>query len=304
LWGLPNLERLHAVRAWRERFALVHTAALNPRNLAIAAYSKLRGMGGTRFLTTLNLQPDPGMGQRDWRCYRVAARLADAWCAVSEAVAVRPRGEFRGRFLGVIPNGFDPGYFDPSLVTDNDLPGGVADAGRFVLYLSALEPRKHPEFLVAMARANPDVRFVGAGWEHPFHAAAYLDAVRSLPNLRWLGHVDRRVTRALLGRAAVLAFPSEREGLPLTVIEALGMGVPVIAQPKSSLPELVRDGEEGRLIDIACLDEWQSAIRDCMAWDRERRASFAARTRARMCEEYSWEAVGRAYGPVYRKLSE
>ena len=70
LWALPNLQRLQPSRAWRERFDLVHTAALNPRNLAIAAYSKLRGAGHTRFLTTLNLEPDPAMGARDWRCYR------------------------------------------------------------------------------------------------------------------------------------------------------------------------------------------------------------------------------------------
>ena len=302
MWRLPNLRCLKPATAWRERFDLVHTAALNPRNLAIAAYSKVRGWGGTKFLTTLNLEPDPAMGACDWRCYRVAARLADGWCAVSEAVAGRPRREFRGEFLGVIPNGFDPDFFDPAAVGAADLPPDLSEGGPFALFLSALEPRKHPEFLVSLARDNPDVRFVAAGWEHPVHAAKYLPSLRSLANLRWLGHVDRQVIRGLLARAAVLLFPSEREGLPLTVIEALGMGLPVIAQPKSSLPEVVRDGEDGRLLDIADAGAWQAALRGYLGWDEAERAEFRARVRPRMCESYSWESVGRAYGPVYRNL--
>ncbi|MFD0892784.1 glycosyltransferase family 4 protein [Luteolibacter ambystomatis] len=299
-WALPNVRAAGQMKLTATRFDGVHTASITPHNLAAAVASKVRSVGACRFLTTINLEVGPGDG-KDWTLLQVAERLADAFVSVSRAAGQGVAERCAGRYHGVIPNGFDAAYFDPAIEDDAILSAEVRDLGPFALYVGALEPRKHPEFVVELARAHPGIPFVGAGYVHPL-GRHFEPMVKSVPNLRWLGHVDRRMIRALLRRAAVFLFPSEREGLALSVIEALGMGVPVIAQPKSSMPELIRDGVNGRLIDIREPAAWSDALQSFIRSSGASRATTAAAIRADALECYSWESIGRQYGDLYRRL--
>jgi glycosyltransferase involved in cell wall biosynthesis len=296
-WALPQVQRINPFKAALKRYDLVHTASLNPRNLSIAQYAKLRGYKHTKFLTTLNLEYDDGMGSRDWNCYRRALKLADFFVAVSEAVGKRSSVDFPGRFCGVIPNGFDTDFFDPSL--DICYPCFLRENSKpYVLWVSALEPRKNPAFLVALAKLMPDVNFVAAGWEHPFHAHHFLPPFKNTPNIEWVGHVDQIQLRSLLHYAKVMVFPSEREGLPLSVIEAHGMGLPVIAQPLSSLPEIVIDQVNGRLISISDIHNWVIAIRHFMTTD------FVCKNiiRDTAVNRFQWSSIGEQYRMLYNSI--
>jgi len=51
-----------------------------------------------------------------------------------------------------------------------------------------------------------------------------------------------------LARARCVVIPSEFEGLPNTAVEALAAGLPIVARPVGDLPDLVREGETGRLV--------------------------------------------------------
>ena len=58
----------------------------------------------------------------------------------------------------------------------------------------------------------------------------------------------RHDARALLGAADVVVQPSDWEGLPLVVLEAMGAGRPVVAARSPGLRELLRDGQDGLLV--------------------------------------------------------
>lgn len=299
-WALPNVRAASQVALATTRFDGVHSASITTHNLAAAMAAKLRSAGACQFLNTVNLEVGPGDG-KDWTLLRAAERLADAFVSVSGAAGQGVAERCADRYHGVIPNGFDAAYFDPGIEDDMVLPEQVRELGPFALYVGALEPRKHPEFVVELAKAHPGMPFVGAGYVHPL-GRHFEPMVKSVPNLHWLGHVDRRVIRALLRRAAVFLFPSEREGLALSVIEALGMGVPVIAQPKSSMPELIHDGINGRLIDLREPAAWSAALQSYMKDSGSSRAASAASIRADALKRYSWESIGRQYGDLYRRL--
>lgn len=296
-WALPQVQRINPFKAALKRYDLVHTASLNPRNLSIAQYAKLRGYKHTKFLTTLNLEYDARIDARDWNCYRRALKLADFFVAVSEAVGKRSSVDFPGRFCGVIPNGFDKDFFDPSL--DISYPCFLKENSKpYVLWVSALEPRKNPAFLVALAKLMPDVNFVAAGWEHPFHAHHFLPLFKNTPNIEWVGHVDQIQLRSLLRYAKVMVFPSEREGLPLSVIEAHGMGLPVIAQPLSSLPEIVVDQVNGRLIPICDINTWVLTISNYLT------SSIVDKycIRHAAVNKFEWSSVGAQYLKLYNEI--
>jgi len=301
-WNLPNVHQASQFQLAATRFDGVHTASITAHNQAAVVAAKLRNPGRCSYLATINLQVGPADG-KDWTLLRTAEKLADGFVAVSKAAGDGVSRRCPDRYHGEIPNGFDPTYYDPEIEDDAILPPVIRDLppGGFPLYVGALEPRKHPEFVVELARRHPGIVFVGAGYVHP-DGRHFEPMVKSLPNLIWLGHVDRRMIRALLKRAGVLLFPSEREGLALSVIEALGMGLPVIGQPKSSMPELVADGINGRLIDIADLDGWSEALLFQLGIGDEARKIHAAGFREEAIKRFSWTSIGRKYGEIYRAV--
>ncbi len=86
---------------------------------------------------------------------------------------------------------------------------------------------------------------------------------------------------ALLARARLFVLPSRSEGIPLTALEAMACGLPVVATRVGGLPEVVDDGVTGLLVppaDPAALAEAMVAI-----WndpDRGDRMGHAGRLRA------------------------
>jgi glycosyltransferase involved in cell wall biosynthesis len=301
-WALPNIVQAPQSKLALMRFDLVHTASITVHNQAAVVMAKARSRQNCQYLATINLQVGPKDG-KDWPLLRSAEILADAMVAVSEAAAAGSRGRVGNRFHGVIPNGFDATYHDPAIEDEEVLPASVRalPRGSFALYVGALEPRKHPEYIVELARRHPDMIFVGAGYVHPL-GHHFVPMVHSLPNLLWLGHVDRRCIRALFRHAGVMLFPSEREGLALSVIEAMGMGLPVIGQPKSSMPELIQPGINGALHDISEHQAWSDSLRSYLQWSTAEREAFRERTRADIVARYDWPVIGRQYGKIYQQL--
>lgn len=141
----------------------------------------------------------------------------------------------------VVPPGLDPPAQQP------------ATAGRkapYVLALGAVEPRKDLPTLVAafaeLAGLHPELELVVAGptgWaEAAFEAAVGSSGVAG--RIVRLGYLPEAQRRALLGGAAVLAYPSLYEGFGFPPLEAMAAGVPVVATNSGSIPEVVGDAAE------------------------------------------------------------
>jgi glycosyltransferase involved in cell wall biosynthesis len=66
--------------------------------------------------------------------------------------------------------------------------------------------------------------------------------------VHFAGWLDRASADAVLARADALVLPSHHEALPLVLLEAAGMGVPVITTPVGAIPELFCDGESALFV--------------------------------------------------------
>jgi glycosyltransferase involved in cell wall biosynthesis len=306
-WSLDNVNRISNSGILSHSFDIIHIASHTYKNLLAGTLAKLRSVGDTKFLYTINLEVNP-LYNNDF-IYRWFSAIVDEYVSVSQIAGKLVRQEFPNNYHGVIPNGYDPDYFSPTICAQNDLPEKIQKlhGAPYVLNVAALEPRKHPEWIVRLARQNPDLTFVMAGWIVPGLGDSFYQEIETcqLPNLIWLGHVNRSVIRALLRHASAFAFPSEREGLPLSVIEAMGMGVPVVAQPKSSLPELITAPYCGCLIDIDredSLQQWSHALRSYVSMDDAQRMEFRRILSTDTKSRFSWESIGRSYASLYGKI--
>ena len=303
-WQLPNLHLRKPSAILLDRFDIVHTASYSHGNFASAVMAKMRGMGQTQFLNTMNLEQHPSH-KVCWARYARVRAWADGFVAVSEAVAKDLKERMPDRFLGVIPNGFDDVFFDPSIEDQGALPAQIAalPVHSYALTVSTVEQRKRPDVVIALAKKFPTIPFVWVGTPQ-VGGEPYVKELDSLPNVIWLQSVNKQGIRALLKNAGVFLFPSDREGLPLALAESVGMGLPAIAQPRSSMPELITDGINGRLVVAEDLEQWGGALLHYLHLSAAERQQMGQQIRAKIRERFTWPAIGKAYGPIYRHLKE
>ena len=75
-----------------------------------------------------------------------------------------------------------------------------------------------------------------------------------------LGWVDRRTVRKKLQAADALVLPSYSEGLPMSLLEAMGSGLAVLTTPVGGIPEIVKNNENGLLVEPGNVPELQHAL--------------------------------------------
>ena len=105
----------------------------------------------------------------------------------------------------------------------------------------------------------------------------------------------------LLAAADFFVLPSLTEGLPLSVLEAMSHGLPVIATPVGGVPELVQDGVEGELIPVEDAPALAAAIARS-AGSPTRRRLLGDAARHHVADNFSMLRMISDYDALYRRL--
>ena len=234
----------------RFRPDLIHAHNLFFRTTEVAAL--LRTIFRVPLVTTMHLarlEHGSGTLRALTRVYeatlgRFIVQRSDHIIAVSQAVAEHARRLGKGDdAVSVIPYGIDTNLFHPD--------GHRQEMGRTVLFVGRLVPNKGPQTLLQAVPEvlvhHPSARFwlVGDG---PLRASLQKQS-RHLgveAALDFLG--IRHDVPQLMRQAALFVRPSSLEGLPITVLEAMASGLPVVATPVGGTPELVKDQVNGYLV--------------------------------------------------------
>jgi glycosyltransferase involved in cell wall biosynthesis len=176
-------------------------------------------------------------------------------------------------------------------------PGGQP----YVLGLGTTEPRKDFPTLVAgfgrLAPSNLELRIAGPpGWAEGDLAAA-IERSPARDRIRRLGWVDD--VPSLMAGAALFVYPSLYEGFGLPPLEAMALGVPVVATATGAIPEVV--GDAALLVDPGDADALAQAI-DTVLHDDDTRRRLVERGRARAAG-FTWPAAGSALAAAYRRAA-
>ncbi len=195
----------------------------------------------------------------------------------------------------VIHNGLTP-LEDPPRSAETEAP--------YILAIGTVEPRKGLPDLVAafdrIAGTIPDVHLKIAGppgWGEDALAAA-LRTARHTARIHRIGWTDDR--SSLIAGAHLLAYPSLYEGFGLPPLEAMSLGVPVVATAAGAIPEVV--GDAAVLVpprDVPALSEALLLVaRDASSRERLIKAGIERVT------QFTWDAAGHELAQLYLSLAD
>jgi glycosyltransferase involved in cell wall biosynthesis len=173
------------------------------------------------------------------------------------------------------------------------------DDGPLILLAGHVRPRKGPQILVAalpkIRERHPDTRVVVVGPDHDYghelrSLAAKLDVADAIDIV---GVVDDHVLPEYYAAADLFVFPTLTaiECLGLTFVQAMFAGIPVVATRIAGAPEVIRDGEDGFLVDPGDPDALADRVGHVLDLSPESRAALGARGRARATELFDEDAV-------------
>jgi glycosyltransferase involved in cell wall biosynthesis len=180
---------------------------------------------------------------------------------------------------------------------------GAPRAGVGVLYLGGFaNPVKGGEVMLdalpELVSAAPEARFVLAGPGDP--PSRLEELIERLPVVEWAGWLDERAKARALADCDVFLLPSLSEGLPVALLEAMAAGKAVVATSVGGIPDAVRDGVDGVLIEPGDPDAVRAAVGRLVA-DRDERERLGAAARAAVAE--SQAAFCDRLDAVYRELA-
>ncbi len=125
----------------------------------------------------------------------------------------------------------------------------------YILYFGRFSEEKGIKTLVSVCKELPEIQFVFAG------SGALESEIKIAKNIRNAGFQTGEALEKLIREARFTVYPSEwYENCPLSVMESLSYGTPVLAADIGGIPELVTAGETGELFKSGNKDELKNQI--------------------------------------------
>lgn len=224
-----------------------------------------------------------------WTSRRLAAHVTVGRQAATiiEGLGDLPEGSLSVIYTGVATVDLDP----PPRTTDDFIVG----------MLSRHDPVKGIDLAIRVVAALGDgyrLVVVGDGAERA-NLEALVAELGVADRVELRGWDDR--ARHVLGTFDVYLLPSRLEGFPITVMEAMQAGVPVVATEVGSIREAVEDGETGFVVPVEDVDAMAAAVRR-LAEDPDLRARMGERAKEVGLEKFDAAAAVTAWEDVFDQI--
>ena len=203
----------------------------------------------------------------------------------------------------VIPNGMDSILFKKVKKNQFRKKNNIKEKN-LVLFFGRLNPTKGPEKLASAAinitKKRKDVAFVWVGPDEG-KAKEVQDLIKPYKNMRYLGPIRGKENIAEMYQAAdVYVLPSYREGLPLTLFEAMASGLPIIASPVNGVPYEMKQPENGFFVKYGNITQLEKRI--CQLLDDKKLSYQISQNNLKRAKAYDWDIIYKRTMDLYKKL--
>lgn len=233
---------------------------------------------------------------------RIALKLTD------KIIAITPwEINFIKRFGGkdeqiiIIPNGVDKSFFKK--IKNNDFKKKHKIKGKLVLFFGRLNPTKSPDKFVEIAKLilkkRKDITFVIRGPDEGMKETVK-KLIGNEKRIVLLDETrDRNEIIKMYQAADIYVLPSYREGLPLTLFEAMAAGLPIVASPVNGIPYEIKESENGFLIHYGDDKKFKKRIIELL--DNAKLAQKISKNNIKKAENYRWNLINKKTLSIYEK---
>jgi glycosyltransferase involved in cell wall biosynthesis len=232
---------------------------------------------------------------------QAAVRFAHGMVVVSDALKTY-FAETYGRDTVYIPNApASYGESDPSFTYGKKL--GL-EPGRYMIFVGRIVPEKRPDLLIeAFSKLQaPGWKLVLAGGvsDTQSYTSQLLEKVANNPNIIFAGELRGPRLWEIVRGAGMFVLPSDLEGLPLAMLEAMQEGIPVVASDILPHQQLINGGM-GTLFMAGNTDSLVSSL-DWAIRHPQQIAAMAKNAQRNIQVNYSWEHITAENLKLYKTL--
>lgn len=180
----------------------------------------------------------------------------------------------------------------------------------FILFMSRLVPEKRADWMIRAFRdrkrkgAVPDgFKLVIAGGEggSPAHVQRLRALAAESPDVVFTGYATGRLKEELLSQAMLFVLPSDLEGFPIVLMEAMSYGLACLCSDIIPHREAIRNGVDGQLFRTADFSDFGDKLKDLIEHP-EKRNTLGGEALARMKRRPSWMDVVKQTEAVYLEI--
>jgi teichuronic acid biosynthesis glycosyltransferase TuaC len=277
---------------------LVHSHALLPDGLAGGMAARKFGLKSLCTLHGSDINIYPHYSNLIYRDSKLGMAFTDSLIAVSGLVKKRALEILPDARVDVITNGVNTETFKTR--------GNKKTSERRIIFVGRLtEDKGVKELLKAFAhiyRKHPDTRLVLIGepvlreWISGFIRENALEKA-----VEMTGGVPHETLPEHYGKGHLFVLPSYSEGMPVSMLEAMAMGLPVVISAVGGVPEIIRHGENGLLVKPRSVDDIVEKVSLLLENpDLARKIKETALSEVR--SKYTWDASANMLVAKYKSL--
>ena len=199
----------------------------------------------------------------------------------------------------VVPNAVDASFFEV-----NAQPAAGAPARILCVGLVCVRKNQNAFIRALDALAGKhkfELRFCGGAGESAPYDREFLSLVKARPWCVYAGSASRQDLKSLLRQATMLALPSLEDNCPMTVLEAMAAGVPVVAARVGGLPDLIEEGKTGFFCDPLDAANMAAAIEKVLV-NPSAAVEVARRANQHAQERFHPRVIARRHIEIYREV--
>lgn len=243
--------------------------------------------------------------------YPIFMRLSFKWA--DKIIAITPwELQFIERWGGkkdkikVIPNGMNKLLLTQIKNNDFRKKLGITKEDKLVLFFGRLNPTKAPDKLVLAGREilkqRKDVYFIFRGPDEGMKQKI-AEMIKDEKNMILMEPTrDKKEIAKMYQAADVYALPSYREGLPLTLFEAMASGLPIVATPVNGIPYEMIEPDNGFFVPYGDVNALNKRILQIL--DDKRLAKKISENNKKRAQDYDWDKIAERTFKVYIKVQK
>lgn len=185
--------------------------------------------------------------------HKIALQNAAAVIVLTESMKQTFKKDYKGA-IHVVPNGIDLDRFQDISRLTSRKELGINEDQKIVLYAGRLRDYKGVQFLItAMSKITHNVPhskllIVGDDQGEKQKIMKMIEVLKLEQTIQLFDQVVPEKVLFFMAAADVFVLPTLREGFPNVLLEAMGSGLPIVCTNVDGLPEIVKDGENGFLV--------------------------------------------------------